>query len=97
LLQFDIALRRRKLLNAKYTDIMLTPKVDTGEGEAYGYGFEIFKVKGKRIVGHGGGTMEVDNKLDIYLDDGYTVIALTKPHAAKNITRKLKELITQGN
>lgn len=97
LLKFDVALRQRKLLNAKYIDIIFTPKVNTGEGEAYGYGFEISQVNGKRIVGHSGGTAEVDNKLDIYLDDRYTVIALTKPHAAKNITRKLKELITQGN
>lgn len=97
LLKFDIALRQHKLLSAKYTDIILTPKVDTGEGEGYGYGFEIFQVNGKRIVGHSGGTAEVDNKFDSYLDDGYTVIALTKPHASKNVTRKLKELITQGN
>jgi len=97
LLKFDVALRQHNLLNAKYTDIILTPKVNTGEGEAYGYGFEIYQANGKRIAGHSGGTAEVDNKLDIYLDDGYTVIALTKPHAAKNITRKLKELITQGN
>lgn len=97
LLKFDIALRQHKLLSAKFTDIILTPKVDTGEGEAYGYGFEISQVNGKRIVGHSGGTAEVDNKFEIYLDDGYTVIALTKPHASKNVTRKLKELITQGN
>lgn len=97
LLKFAVALRQHKLLSAKYTDLILTPKVNTGEGEAYGYGFEIYQVNGKRIVGHSGGTTEVDNKLDIYLDDGYTVIALTKPHAAKNVARKLKELITQGD
>jgi CubicO group peptidase (beta-lactamase class C family) len=97
LLKFDIALRQHKLLSAKYTDIILTPKVETGGGEGYGYGFEISQVNGKRIVGHSGGTTEVDNKFDAYLDNGYTVIALTKPHASKNVTRKLKELITQGS
>lgn len=97
LLKFDVALRRHKLLGANYTNLILAPKVDTGEGEAYGYGFEINQVKGSRIVGHSGGTADVDNKFEMYLDDGYTVIALTKPHAAKNITRKLKELITQGD
>lgn len=95
LLKFAAALQHHKLLNAKYTRIILTPKVYTGEGEAYGYGFEISQVKGKRIVGHSGGG-GVDNKLDMYLDDGYTVITLAKPYAAQNITRKLKELIIQG-
>jgi len=94
LLKFAVALRRHKLLNAKYTDIILAPKVKTGEGESYGYGFEIFEINGRRIVGHSGGG-EADNKLDIYLDDGYTVIALMKPHAAEYVTRKLRELITQ--
>ena len=96
LLKFAVALRGHKLLNAKYTDLILAPKVKTGEGESYGYGFEICEMNGRRIVGHSGGG-EVDNKLDIYLDDGYTVIALMKPHAAEYVTNKLKELITQAD
>jgi CubicO group peptidase (beta-lactamase class C family) len=96
MLKFDAALRRHKLLGAKYTHIILAPKVETREGEAWGYGFEISQANGKRIVGHSGGG-DADNKLDMYLDDGYTIIALTKPYAATNITRKFKELITQGN
>jgi hypothetical protein len=97
LLKFDVALRHHRLLDSTYTNIILTPKVNTGEGEAYGYGFEIVQANGNRIVGHSGGTADVDNKLDMYLDNGYTVIVLAKPHAAKHVTRKLKELITQGN
>ena len=85
---------RHKLLGARYTNFILTPKVETGEGEAWGYGFEISRVGRRRVAGHSGGG-EVDNRLDIYLDDGYTLVALTKPYAATNVARKLKELITR--
>jgi CubicO group peptidase (beta-lactamase class C family) len=94
LLKFSVALRKHKLLNAKYTDIILSSKVNTGENESYGYGFEIAQINGKKIVGHNGGG-SVDNQLDIYLDDGYTVVILSTPFAGRNITRKLRELITQ--
>jgi Beta-lactamase len=93
LLKFDSALRRHRLLSARLTNTILSPKVNTGEGEAYGYGFETFLLDGKRIVGHSGGG-DADNRLDMYLDDGYTAAALTRPHAAEYVSRKLKELIT---
>jgi len=94
LLKFSIALRKHKLLNAKYTDIILSPKTNTGEDKAYGYGFEVIKINGKKIVGHSGGG-GADNQLDIYLDEDYTVVILATPFAGVNITRKLRELITQ--
>lgn len=94
LLKFSVALRKHKLLDAKYTDIILSPKVYSSEDEAYGYGFEIVPIKGKRIVGHNGGG-SADNQLDIYLDKNYTVVILAMPFAGRNITRKLRELINQ--
>jgi CubicO group peptidase (beta-lactamase class C family) len=92
LLSFTVALRKHKLLSAKYTDIILASKITTGEGEGYGYGFEARRVNGRRIVGHSGGG-EADNNLDMFLDDDYTVVILAKPYAGRNITRKLRELI----
>lgn len=96
LLKFTVALRQHVLLIPKYTDIILTSKITTGENEGYGYGFEVRHLKGKRIVGHSGGG-EADNYLDMYLDDDYTVVILAKPYAGRHITRKLRELIIQGN
>jgi len=98
LLKFDMVFRRHKLLSRKYTDIILTPKVDTAWGTKYGYGFGSAKVNGKRIVGHGGDTVGISTEFDMYLDHGYTVIVLSNydPPAASNISGKLQELITQG-
>src|SRR6202035_2918447 len=39
LLRFDVALRSHRLLNAEYTNLVLTGKVDMGPGMQYGYGF----------------------------------------------------------
>lgn len=96
LVKFAVALRRHRLLGAGYTKLILSPRVKTGEGEAWGYGFEISHVGGRRVAGHSGGG-EVDNRFDMYLDDGYTVVALTKPYAATNVSRKLKELIARDD
>ena len=96
LFKFTVALRQHKLLSPKYTDIILTSKVTTGKDEGYGYGFEVNRVNGKRIVGHSGGG-EADNHLDMYLDEDYTVVILAKPFAGMHITRKLRELIIRSN
>jgi CubicO group peptidase (beta-lactamase class C family) len=97
LLKFDRMFRKHKLLSRKYTDIIITPKVDTVWGTRYGYGFGSEKVNGKRIVGHGGDTIGISTELDMYLDQGYTVIVLSNydPPAAANISGKLRVLITQ--
>lgn len=95
LLKFTVALRRHVLLSRKYTDIITTSKITTGEDEGYGYGFEVRHLNGRRVVGHSGGG-EADNYLDMYLDDDYTVVVLARPHAGRHITRKLRELIVQG-
>lgn len=92
LLKFTVALRKYKLLNPKHTDIILTSKITTGEGEGYGYGFEVRRIKGRRVVGHSGGG-GAENYLDIYLDDNYTAVILSRPFAGRYVTHKLRELI----
>ena len=101
LLKFANALYNHKLLNTKYTELVMTGKVDTGDAQAgsnkYGYGFfdEIFK--GKRIVGHGGDFLGVNTRFEMYVDSGYTVIVLSNyDHpAAQRVSAKLREMITQ--
>ncbi len=98
LLKFDISLRKHKLLNAKYTDILLTPRVDSAFGDRYAYGFFVRnKGKEKHIVGHGGEAPGVNTQFDMYMNNGYTVIVLSDydPPAARNVSAKLQELITQ--
>jgi CubicO group peptidase (beta-lactamase class C family) len=99
LLRFDQALRNGKLLTARYTEILLTPRVDSAFGGRYAYGFSVRTGDHEgRIVGHGGESTGLNTQLDIYLDSGYTVIVLSgyDPPSARNVTAKLQELIADS-
>jgi CubicO group peptidase (beta-lactamase class C family) len=78
LLRFDQALRRHKLLPAALTETVTTGKAQRGGAgrESYAYGFEDHLVAGHRIVGHGGGAPGMNAQLDMYWDNGYTVVVL---------------------
>ena len=105
LLNFDIALRQHKLLSYNYTNIVLSGKVAFSDEifAKYAYGFvdervnEFFdgRVKQKRITGHKGGIPGINAQLDMYLDDGYTVVVLSNydPPAGQRVAAKLRELI----
>jgi len=54
LLRFANALRKHKLLNVHYTELLTTGKVDTSRGR-YGYGFGDQMITGTRCFGHVGG------------------------------------------
>ncbi|HXG66675.1 MAG TPA: serine hydrolase domain-containing protein [Blastocatellia bacterium] len=107
LLRFDIALRNHKLLSAKYTETVLTGKVDVprrdgaqapaGVQVKYAYGFMDRVMNGARTVGHGGGFPGINGQLDMYLDLGYTVAVLSNydPPAAGKVADKARQLITQ--
>jgi CubicO group peptidase (beta-lactamase class C family) len=99
LLKFDVALRRHKLLNARYTNLILTPMVGN-----FAYGFETKQVKGKRVAGKGGEDFtSISTAFEMYLDSGYTVIVLSNfnpaagvaggPLGSSNVTGKLEELL----
>ena len=104
LLNFDIALRQHKLLSYKYTNIVLSGKVAFSDEmfAKYAYGFVDERVKDifdgiqeKRITGHKGGIPRINAQLDMYLDDGYTVVVLSNydPPAGQRVAAKLRELI----
>lgn len=99
LLKFGVALRKHKLLSAKYTDLLLTPKIGN-----FAYGFETKQVRGRPVVGKGGEDFaSVSTAFEMYLDSGYTVIVLSNynpaagaaggPLASSNVTSKLEELL----
>ncbi len=98
MLKFHIALRRNKLLSQKYTQLVTTSKVKVPPGwpmHEYGYGFTISVVNGKRIVGHGGTSLGVAGKFEMYPELGYTVVVLSNYElpAIMPVVAKTRELI----
>ena len=76
LLRFATALQTHKLLNAQYTDLLTTGKVETPGGGHYAYGFEDNVVAGTRCYGHGGGAPGMNGELRICPDPGYVIAVL---------------------
>lgn len=88
--KFAEALHEHKLLDAKYTELLTTGKVDTGRGgsgDKYAYGFADRTEGGVRSFGHGGGAPGMNGELDIYPQSGYVVAVLANvdPPAAGRI------------
>jgi D-alanyl-D-alanine carboxypeptidase len=77
LLKFAEALTSHKLLNAEYTDLLITGKVDAGRGDRYAYGFEDGRKDGVGAVGHSGGAPGISGDLRIYMPSGYVVAVLS--------------------
>jgi CubicO group peptidase (beta-lactamase class C family) len=88
LMRFADALMNHKLLNAEYTDLLITGKVDTGNGPKYAYGFEDARQNGAGAVGHGGGAPGMNGDLRIYPKSGYVVAVLSNldPPAAQQVS-----------
>jgi CubicO group peptidase (beta-lactamase class C family) len=76
LLKFRLALFGNKLLNAAYTDSVVTGKVPTRFG-LYGYGFGNERVPDGFVIGHTGGAPGVYARLDMYRESGHTVVVLS--------------------
>jgi hypothetical protein len=74
--KFAEALLSHKLLNARYTDLLMLGKVDAGEGRRYAYGFEDERKDGAGPVGHGGSAPGMTGDLRIYPKSGYVVAVL---------------------
>jgi CubicO group peptidase (beta-lactamase class C family) len=97
LLRFDQALRHHVLLNPDMTSTVTTGKIATGGDSQYAYGFEVTKVDGKPVVGHGGGAPGMNANLDMYWDSGYTVVVLANldPPVANQVNTYIQERIKQ--
>ncbi len=87
LLRFANALQTRKLLNADYTELLTTGKVDTPRGR-YGYGFGDQTINGTRCFGHGGGAPGMNGDLEICPAPGYVIAVLSNmdPPAAGRVS-----------
>ena len=76
LLKFATALQTHKLLNAQYTEMLTTGKVDTPMGGKYAYGFQDAMINGARCFGHGGGAPGMNGDLKICPGPGYVIAVL---------------------
>lgn len=93
LTKFANALTGHKLLSAKSTELLLSPKSEF-HNEPYGYGFRIIGKEGARIVGHGGGFIGISANLDIFIDQGLVAAVLSNyGGAARPVRNKIRELI----
>jgi CubicO group peptidase (beta-lactamase class C family) len=91
LLRFDRALRSHRLLSPESTRQAMTSKPEL-KSPGYGYGFEV-EADG-RIVGHGGGFVGVQTKLDMYPDGDYTAIVLSNySGGARPVVYRIRELL----
>ncbi len=87
LLRFATSLQQHRLLNAAYTQLLTSGKVDTPEGR-YGFGFSETIANGTHCFGHGGGAPGMNGDLEICPDPGYVVVVLANmdPMAAGRIS-----------
>jgi CubicO group peptidase (beta-lactamase class C family) len=96
LLKFSIALQSHKLLSQKYTEIIMTGKVEPGgPGRKYGYGFGEEISNGRRTVGHNGGGPGIGANFDIFTGLGYTAVILGNydPPTMMPVVMKIRELL----
>lgn len=87
LLRFAMALQKHILLNAEFTTLLTTGKVEGGPGK-YAYGFGDVTTGDVRWFGHNGGAPGMNGDLRIFPANGYVVAALANqdPPAAGRIT-----------
>ena len=77
MIKWDEALRSGKLLKKSSFDEMWSPvKLNDGNTHAYGFGWGVKKVNGKRLVEHGGAWQGFKAQISRYPDDKLTVIVL---------------------
>jgi D-alanyl-D-alanine carboxypeptidase len=87
--RFASALLSHKLLNAEYTDLLTTGKVETPGRGKYAFGFSDEGAEsGIRHFGHGGGAPGMNGDLQIYPQSGYVIAVLSNldPPAASRIS-----------
>jgi len=87
--RFASALLNHKLLNAEYTELLTTGKVETPGRGKYAFGFSDEGAdSGARHFGHGGGAPGMNGDLKIYPQTGYVVAVLSNmdPPAASRVS-----------
>ncbi|MGD8376376.1 MAG: serine hydrolase domain-containing protein [Acidobacteriota bacterium] len=94
LLAFDVALRSGKLVTAAMWDRLVSPDPERNS-PGYGYGFILSSPPPDREVGHGGTYYGVSARLSMFLDSGYTFVALCNGMGAQTAYAKVLSLIAR--
>jgi CubicO group peptidase (beta-lactamase class C family) len=71
--KFALALLSGKLVSKSMLQTLWTDY----KGANYGYGFSVVQSPGGKAVGHSGGFSGINSQLDIYVDSGYIVAAMS--------------------
>lgn len=79
--RFAIALETHRLLNPRMTQIVTTGKVDTPDGQRYGYGFRDIQKNGLHWFGHSGGGPGANATFRVYPELNSVVIVLSNGEA----------------
>jgi CubicO group peptidase (beta-lactamase class C family) len=92
LLRFARALQNHVLLDAKHTELLITPKPRPESERLYGYGIATEEVSGMRCFGHGGGAPGMNGNLMICPEQGYVIAVLANldPPAAERIAEHVR-------
>ena len=76
--KWDAALYTEKLLKQGSLNQMWTPvRLNDGKTAEYGFGWDINRVNGHRLIEHGGAWQGFTTQISRYVDDKFTVIVLT--------------------
>jgi D-alanyl-D-alanine carboxypeptidase len=96
LLSVANALQENRLVNAQYTEMLTTGKIETTHCSHYAYGFEGRTINGLRRFGHAGGAIGMNGDLEICPDVGYVVVILANldPPAAARISDFITNRLT---
>lgn len=95
LLAFDVALRTNKLVGTEMRETLFAPDPERNS-PAYGYGFMIGALAPDKEVGHGGTYPGVSARFSMFLDSGYTFVALCNGDGASAAYTKALELIERN-
>ena len=93
LYRFSRAIRTYRLLDRVHTEQMLSPHPQLNS-PGYGFGFGTEIDSGNRIVGHTGGFPGISAVLEIHLDSGFTLAALSNQGTGTEmVASKLRNLL----
>jgi len=83
--QFALGLLSDKLVSRPTREMMWTDF----KGGRYGYGFQVVQGPAGKVVGHSGGFPGINSQLDIYVDSGYIVAAMTNIDGASALADRI--------